>query len=310
MERVVAGIRERFDGLDGVIHAAGIAGGGMILLKTRQAAAQVMTPKIQGTLVLARAVADLNPDFLMLCSSVSSVLGEFGQVDYCAANAFMDAYAERGLNGISVVSVNWHAWREVGMAVNTELPENLRKARDESLKKALSPREGAAAFHRLLATGEPRMVVSTLDLETVIEQTVAFKSDQLTAAGAEPAPESARTAHPRPQLAAVFVAPRNKTEQAIAEIWQKQIGIDRVGVADNFFELGGDSLMGLQVVALINRELGTNITAASLYEAPTVGAVAKLMHPEQAEAAPSFKREASRGSARKAKIRKKKKRAM
>jgi len=57
----------------------------------------------------------------VLSSSLSSVLGGFGQVDYCAANAFLDEFAHRNtsINGQFTVAINWDAWQEVGMAVNT-----------------------------------------------------------------------------------------------------------------------------------------------------------------------------------------------
>src|SRR6202012_1241392 len=58
-------------------------------------------------------------DFVVLFSSVSSVLGLEGQVDYTAANAFLDSFA--GANSFQsrtqVLSVGWNAWREIGMAV-------------------------------------------------------------------------------------------------------------------------------------------------------------------------------------------------
>ncbi|MDX1996935.1 MAG: SDR family NAD(P)-dependent oxidoreductase [Thermoanaerobaculia bacterium] len=117
--------RARFGEIHGVIHAAGVAGGGLMQLKTREMAAAVLEPKIEGTLALAAAVGDAPLDFFVLCSSTIAILGCLGQVDYCAANNFMDAWArsragKRG--GTYFVSINWGAWREVGMAVETLLP--------------------------------------------------------------------------------------------------------------------------------------------------------------------------------------------
>ena len=60
------------------------------------------------------------PELMVLCSSVSSIIGLPGQVDYTAANAFLDAYAiKRNLDGRTrAISINWSAWQEVGMAVD------------------------------------------------------------------------------------------------------------------------------------------------------------------------------------------------
>jgi phthiocerol/phenolphthiocerol synthesis type-I polyketide synthase E len=126
MAAVVQAAGERFGAIHGVIHAAGLAGGGVIQLKTEEAAAKVLRPKIQGTRVLETVLRDTPLDFLALCSSVASTMGDIGQVDYCAANAFMDAFAHahsrqtgNGHDGRMTVSINWDAWAEVGMAVNT-----------------------------------------------------------------------------------------------------------------------------------------------------------------------------------------------
>ncbi|WP_084518178.1 type I polyketide synthase [Microtetraspora niveoalba] len=123
-------VEAEFGGLDGIVHAAGLPGGGMAEVKEREAATAVLAPKIAGTLALAEAFGDLPLDWVALCSSVTSVVGGFGQVDYCAANNFLDAYA-RGANGWSapVVSQNWGGWTEVGMAVEVTAPEGFRAAR-------------------------------------------------------------------------------------------------------------------------------------------------------------------------------------
>jgi len=132
---VVARARERFGELNGVIHAAGVAGGGMIQLKDRPTASAVLAPKVGGTLALASALGpaldgDGALDFLVLCSSTIAVIGGIGQVDYCAANSFMDAFARsrrgrgrgRRAGAPYVVSLNWTSWKDVGMAVETALP--------------------------------------------------------------------------------------------------------------------------------------------------------------------------------------------
>ncbi|MCR6482000.1 SDR family NAD(P)-dependent oxidoreductase [Amycolatopsis sp. OK19-0408] len=131
--REVRELAEReFGGLDGIVHAAGLPGGGVAEVKERAAAEAVLAPKIGGTLALAEAFADLPMDFVALCSSVTAVSGDFGQVDYCAANNFLDAYA-RGDHGwqARVVSHNWGGWDEVGMAAEVAAPSAIRSTRTQ-----------------------------------------------------------------------------------------------------------------------------------------------------------------------------------
>ncbi|MFI6813456.1 SDR family NAD(P)-dependent oxidoreductase [Nonomuraea sp. NPDC050328] len=111
-ERVLAA----YGGLDGVVHAAGLPGDGMIEVRDPDQVERVLTPKVAGTIALWNAFKDQDLDFFALCSSVTALTGGLGQVDYTAANAFQDAFA-RAHEG--VVAINWGGWLEVGMAVET-----------------------------------------------------------------------------------------------------------------------------------------------------------------------------------------------
>jgi amino acid adenylation domain-containing protein len=115
MHRVVAQVQAQFGPINGVIHAAGLPGGGVIQLKTRAAAENVMAAKVRGTLALAEAVKNQPLDFIVLCSSINAVVGRLGQVDYVAANAFMDAFVHAHPE-LPFVDINWETWRETGMA--------------------------------------------------------------------------------------------------------------------------------------------------------------------------------------------------
>ncbi|MEU4678465.1 SDR family NAD(P)-dependent oxidoreductase [Micromonospora sp. NPDC023737] len=123
LRRVHAEALGRFGRIDGIVHAAGLPGGGMAEVKQRTVAQEVLAPKLRGTLALQRVFGDLDLDFVVLCSSVTALTGGFGQVDYCGANSFLDAYAQsdHGWRG-RVIAVNWGAWREVGMAAETTVP--------------------------------------------------------------------------------------------------------------------------------------------------------------------------------------------
>jgi acyl transferase domain-containing protein/acyl carrier protein len=117
MERVIAQTFETFGCLNGVIHAAGIADGAIIHRRSKELSEQVLAPKVYGTLVLNRVLQGLELDFFVLCSSLASVVGVPGQVAYCGANAFLDAFAQANAarGGPFTVSINWDAWNRVGM---------------------------------------------------------------------------------------------------------------------------------------------------------------------------------------------------
>ncbi|MBX9258975.1 SDR family NAD(P)-dependent oxidoreductase [Desmonostoc muscorum CCALA 125] len=279
MQVAISEALEKFGQINGVIHAAGIAGGGMIQLKTEDIANSVLAPKVKGTLVLEQILnlKNITLDFLVLCSSQSSILSEFGQVDYCAANAFLDVYANYRTSQSDefTVAINWDTWQEVGMAVETTLPEQLKLQREEEIKKGILPQEGAEAFNRILLSSLPRVIVSTKDFKKVIEQNNSFSylDQDLGLLSDTSKTNLAQLSHPRPNLANAYVAPRHEVEQTLANIWQQFLGIEKVGIYDNFFELAGDSIITIQIVAKAN-QLGLKLTSQQMFLHQTIAELA------------------------------------
>jgi acyl transferase domain-containing protein/thioesterase domain-containing protein len=120
MKAAVTRARRQFGKISGVFHAAGVLDDAPLMLKTAASAARVLDPKVRGTLVLEEALRDEPLACFVLFSSISSILPPAGQVDYAAANAFLDAFAlsRKG----PVTAINWGAWREIGMAARAISP--------------------------------------------------------------------------------------------------------------------------------------------------------------------------------------------
>ncbi|CAH0352358.1 non-ribosomal peptide synthetase [Aquabacterium sp. CECT 9606] len=76
------------------------------------------------------------------------------------------------------------------------------------------------------------------------------------------------------------VAPRNATEQRLADIWAQVLRTERVGITDNFFELGGDSILSLQVVSKVrNAALGFELRLRDLMRHQTIAALVEKLQP-------------------------------
>jgi tyrocidine synthetase-3 len=86
-----------------------------------------------------------------------------------------------------------------------------------------------------------------------------------------------RKALPAPsgdQLLAEYTAPRNETEQALAEIWQSVLGVDQIGVKDHFFELGGHSLKAMVMLSHVSNRFGAEVPLRELFASPTIEGLA------------------------------------
>lgn len=284
MQETISQSLEHFGEIHGVIHTAGVAGNGMIQLKTPEIVEKVFAAKITGTLTLNDVLKHINLDFLVLCSSLNSIQGGFGQVDYCAANAFLDAVAHRNTSrsGRFTVSINWDAWQEVGMAVNTAIPNELKEWRDRHLKNGILSAEAVDVFSRILATSLPQVIVSTQDLQAIIDQRHNLLSSSSLSQQLENSRQLSTTRHPRHLPANSYVAPHNEIEQSIANIWQELIGIEKVGIYDNFFELGGHSLLAVQTISRLREVFQIELPLRTLlFEAPTVAALATIIAENQ-----------------------------
>jgi acyl transferase domain-containing protein len=274
-------VRQRFGEVNGVIHAAGVAGGGMIALKTTEQACRVIASKVRGTQVVHEVFGDGPLDFFLLCSSLSALFGGFGQIDYCAANCYLDAFAHRNTTTINapMISVNWDAWTDVGMAVETETPKGFDAHRQLALSNAITKNEGALALNFILSATVSQIAVSTTDLEARLRQAL-----QPAVAAQSPSKEAQIQKHLRPQLSTPYLTPRDATEEVIANEWSRLLGLSPVGVNDNFLESGGHSLLAVQLISRLRELFRVEITVGVFFEAPTVSGIAEALRRVEANA--------------------------
>src|SRR5271156_4031930 len=74
----------------------------------------------------------------------------------------------------------------------------------------------------------------------------------------------------------------------LTQIWQELLGVDSVGVDQNYFDLGGDSSLAVQLFARIAETFNVKLPLATLFEAPTIEEMARILRPEaKAVAQPS-----------------------
>jgi acyl carrier protein len=161
--------------------------------------------------------------------------------------------------------------------------------------EGITPAEGVEAFRRLLRSPvAPHVVVSCRDLGAVLAEYRAYDAARVAAELERAAPPKAAQARPS-SLGTAFVAPGGELEAAIAAVWSQVLGVDGVGAHDNFFELGGTSLAGVQVVSELKKRLGRDIPPVSIFEAPTVSALARYLTP-RADGGSAFAKARSRAA--------------
>jgi acyl carrier protein len=271
-----------------VIHTAGIAGGGLMQFRTKEQAAAVLGAKVTGTMLLAELLAEAEEqlDFMMLCSSMTAVLGGVGQADYCGANAFLDAFAQsESGQGRRTVAINWDAWREVGMAAQGGLAlggGQTTNMFELQLRVGLESEQGVEAFHRIMGgTRLPQVLVSRRELQSAIKAADKWRDSRLLE-DIEQHFDSTVQSHGRPELQTPYVPPRDETQMTLCAIFQDLLGIDQIGIYDNFFELGGDSLVAIQLTNRLRKAFGLELRTINLFKAATVAELSEEIRKDSA----------------------------
>lgn len=72
-----------------------------------------------------------------------------------------------------------------------------------------------------------------------------------------------------------FVAPSTEVEVKLAEIWQKVLGLEKIGTDDNFFAIGGQSIKAIIIVAEIKKEFNVNMNLETIFSNPTIKFLAR-----------------------------------
>ncbi|HEY6331905.1 MAG TPA: KR domain-containing protein, partial [Blastocatellia bacterium] len=274
MSAALQRIRMEFGPINGVIHSAFKPGGGMVQLKTLASAEEVFAPKVLGTIMLHELLQDDPLDFFVIFASSFSILGAFGQVDYCAANAFVDAFAawQASQSGPPAVAIDWHItgweiWQETAMAAAPHIQAQLQKVRTDY---GVTAQEAVSCVSEVIPRGIPQIVVSTQDFLRVLKEQDPATSNLLEQFGslnfAAASQERAGTGS--------YVEPAGEIEQAIAAIWQDVFGITQIGAKDDFFDTGGNSLMAIQVISKLRKNFHVGLPLSSLFEHPTVEGLA------------------------------------
>ena len=265
MKRVITETQSKYKALHGVIHAAGIIGVGLIQVKTREDADEVFSPKISGSLVLADSLKDVKLDFLCLVSSLASITMPYAHIDYCAAHAFLDAFAAylQAQRNCRVLNINWPVWREVGILANMKAQIGVENWRDEALQKGIQTRDAIEVLKRAFHASISHLVVSPEDLSHAIESSWTLSDPSGTKGAATP-----KSLVNRNNI--IIEEPKNEAERKVANIWSEALGISPIGLQENFFALGGHSLLAMRIISNIRREFGQTIPIRSLFSAPTI----------------------------------------
>lgn len=240
--------------LRGIIHAAGVLDDGVVTAQSAERFQTVFTSKVDGTQHLHDLTLNQPLDFFICFSSIASSIGSAGQVNYAAANAFMDSLmAQRQQMGLAGLSINWGPWSEVGMSADMT---DYAAAQGMGM---ISPQQGRLLLQTLWRQAVGIVGVLPLKVETSGEASKAVALDF------------------REQLVGLSA---DEQETRLDDYLRQEIAhilrLDSTALLDNqtrLFDFGLDSLMAVELKNRIEKGLNRSVRSTLLFDYPTLGAL-------------------------------------
>ncbi|HSZ30762.1 MAG TPA: SDR family NAD(P)-dependent oxidoreductase, partial [Pseudonocardiaceae bacterium] len=275
--------------LTAVVHTAGVLDDGVVPALTPQRVHTVFRPKIDGAWNLHELTQQLDLAAFVLFSSAAGVLGNPGQANYAAANAFLDALARyRRAHGLAAVSLAWGFWAQSSDMTAHLGQIDLERTRRDGMV-ALSADEGMMLFDAGLRSVDPVLVAAKLDIPGLRRR---------AASGSVPVLLRGLVGHSRRAVPAATV-PQGDVAQRLAGLDQAEqdqflldlvrrhaatvLGHTTVNVVEAgraFKELGFDSLTAVELRNRLTTATGVRLPATVVFDHPNPVALARHLRAE------------------------------
>ncbi len=272
--------------LAGVVHSVGVLADAVLTNQSWGSFQQVLWPKMLGAWHLHRATAHRDLDLFVLFSSITGVLGNSGQANHAAANAFLDQLAtHRRALGLPGQTIAWGAWSGLGEA--EEQRERIEKQLEAAGTGWITPQQGLRALETLVRQDAPAGMVAVVDWPTFVEghSDVPPFLEELLSTSASDADEASESSED--VLAQLRVSPRTDAESILVSFLQKELqAVMRLpsppSTSVGFFDLGMDSLMAVELRNRLNRAFAGEyvVSNTAIFDYPDVTTLARYLADE------------------------------
>ena len=275
--------------LAGVIHSVGVLSDASLANQTWESFEAVLWPKVLGAWHLHRATAELDLDLFVLFSSVAGVLGNAGQANHAAANAFLDQLARhRRSLGLPGQAIAWGAWSGLGEA--EEQRERIARQLEAAGTGWITPQQGIKAFEALVRRDASAMSAIAVDWSAFGQAAENHPPmlEDLLAVVTEP--EDSAAAEPGDLLSRLRESPEAAREDVLVSFLQREAqAVLRLASPPEpkvgFFDLGMDSLMAVEMRNRMNRAFDGEYLASNtvVFDYPDISALAAYLAEELSE---------------------------
>ncbi|WP_254173683.1 non-ribosomal peptide synthetase/type I polyketide synthase [Planktothrix pseudagardhii] len=283
--QMLAEVEQSLPPLRGIIHAAGVLDDGVLLQQNWQRFNRVLAPKVQGAWNLHHLTQNQPLDFFVLFSSATSVLGNTGQANHAAANAFLDALASyRRMQGLPGLSINWGVWAEVGAVARLGLVEQLSRQGEESI----DPKQGLQILEQLLLNQPVQVGVMPINWAKFWQQQRASQpflakmvqeNQDLGSKERTQTPQSNVDSLNSALLSGTPAERAMLLESRITEQVASVLGVDRTRLdrQKSLTHFGLDSLMAIDLRNRLNNATGLNLPLIKIMQGLSISSLVELI---------------------------------
>lgn len=263
IELAIGRIRQKYGSINGVIHAAGVAGDGYLVRKDESIFTNVLKPKVYGTWILDKVTENDKLDFFIMFSSIATILTVQGQGDYAAANSYMDSFAEyRNMKNKKTSAINWVSWKEVGMAANYGV-------NTDTVFKAIYTDKAIRAFDKVINKNINRVLIGELNFDS----SMIFMLEKFQFELSADLKERIR------KLKKVLEMEEKTTEtqRIISKVCKEILGVDNFDINESFLDIGADSIALNELSGRLGKSFHKKISVAKIFTYPTIEKLANYI---------------------------------
>lgn len=281
VKALVHRITETMPPLTGIFHGAMVLDDGFLVDMTRDKFENVIMPKVAGVLNLHHSTKKLPLDFFISFSSIASIIGNAGQANYIAANAFLDSFSHyRCARGLPATTINIGAVKEVGVLARSH---NLTTLLENSGINGLLPQRVIKAIQWVIKQKPVQIGIYDVDWEKFAQRNPGVMNSSLYQQLYQGRQHQEEPGETNTIIHQILSHEENERLQFVEKLVKEELARilkmepEKIELNTRLNLLGIDSIMAGELARTVIHTFNLEISPVAFLSGPTVRQIAALI---------------------------------